>query len=64
MKNQWVDKSIVSCGNLLRWRASVVEHKCPYCHRYSQRWAGVCESEYCSNCGKKLSDGGYANDLI
>lgn len=64
MKNQWVDKSIVSCGNILKWRANVVEHKCPKCHRYSQRWEGVYESEYCSHCGKKLSDGGYDNDLI
>lgn len=54
-QGKWEDEQIVSCGKILRWRADVLEHRCPKCKRYSLRWADVYESNYCSHCGEKMT---------
>ena len=53
---EWTERSFISCGKILRWRADVVEYKCGKCKRWSQKWYGTDKYEYCPNCGKKMSN--------
>ena len=62
-QGKWEDEHIVSCGNILRMRADVLEHRCPKCKRYSLRWVDVYESDYCSNCGDKMTKEDSENEI-
>lgn len=55
---EWEEEHEVSCGNILRWRANVIEHKCNNCKRWGIRWAGTIPDKYCPNCGAPMQKGG------
>lgn len=53
---QWTERSFVSCGKVLRWRADVVENKCSKCNRWALNWFGRDKYDYCPNCGKRMEN--------
>ena len=53
-QGEWIDKHITSCGQILRWRADVLEQKCNICGRYSLKWVETIPSNYCSHCGAQM----------
>ena len=55
---RWIERSFMSCGKILKYRADVVEHKCSNCYRWSVNWFGTCKYEFCPNCGEPIENTG------
>ena len=61
---EWTNRTFESCGNILRWRADVVEYKCSNCGCYTMWWFGQDKAKYCSHCGEKMTNSeNYLSDF-
>ena len=54
---EWVERQVISCGQLLRWQENIVEQKCGECHCWSVKLQSTIPSNYCSHCGAKMKGG-------
>ena len=55
---RWTERSFVSCGKVLRWKADVVENKCSKCNCWALNWFGRDKYDYCPNCGERMENVG------
>lgn len=55
--NKWINKKVISCGKIMRLRASVIECQCPECKRWCVKWEEVYDYDFCPHCGKSMRGG-------
>lgn len=55
--SKWVKGEPISCGELMRMRASVKECVCPECLRWCVKWADMSDYEKCPHCGADMIGG-------
>ena len=48
--SKWKKGELISCGRIMRWRASVIECQCPKCKRWCVKWADTIDYEKCPHC--------------
>ena len=52
--SKWINNAPISCGTILRWRANVVECRCPKCKRFCIKWEETFDYDFCPNCGADM----------
>ena len=54
---KWIKNPEITCGKLMRWRASVTEIQCSKCKHWALQWAEVLPYDFCPHCGTEMKGG-------
>lgn len=56
--SKWKKGEIISCGRIMRLRASVIECQCPNCKRWCLKWVDTVDYDFCPWCSANMMTGG------